>query len=234
MSFLLCPFVAHWNKMTHLDDSTLLQTHTLIAANVCNAIKSFFYFSGWRPRRPLHHWRVPSWRAGPRPHWHFRHIHPFFSSQKKAPKHTRATTLSPSRKHPRNRSMKIKYFTFALRPHALTGCNCTPVCSLSRWWKAPSPPSGTRESQRCQTVKHIGPLRRAHAAEIYSPTQPLILNKIMHTNLYVRSCPVIMFFILLQSTCLQLARCFLGKLCGRLTSFWLILLGWKELSHRKA
>lgn len=44
---------------------------------------SSFPFSGWRPWRPLHHWRVASWRAGLHPCWHSDSI--VFLTHKKTP-----------------------------------------------------------------------------------------------------------------------------------------------------
>lgn len=108
---------------------TQLNTHshtpTGFHLHVRNTFQSFFYSSGWRPRRPLHHWRVPSWRAGLCPRWHLC-------------KHTKTPSLtqSVSHKHPHKLDMKIKYFTFALHLMPWPACNCTSVCSLSRWWKA--------------------------------------------------------------------------------------------------
>lgn len=161
LSFLLLLFVhsvAHWNKNDSTKWHTPTRTHTFCAAHMCNVIKSFFYFSGWRPRRPLHHWRVPSWRAGSRPRWRL-DTHAFSHSQKDPHTHTHTSTvtLTQTPTQPVYENKALHFLSFIC---ALTRCNCTPVCSLSGRSKALRPKSGAWKSKCFQPIKQIRPQRQ--------------------------------------------------------------------------
>lgn len=112
-------------------------THTFLATHMCNAIKSFFNFSCWWPRWPLHHWRVPSWRTGPRQQLTLRHTCFLWLTKKD----THAQPLYEN-----------KVLHFCPSTHA--------TVFLQQVMKSHSPQSRARKSKCCQAIKQIRPLRQ--------------------------------------------------------------------------